>query len=118
VVCGRASWLKAILLTEPQKAYVGVLALSLALAFGRATEGAVGKGLLSEETVEYARLVAQASVVANALSLPAVVVTLFRSTPPPSAPEGGVLAAWVAKAVLCGPLALLQARNSRPPREA
>lgn len=45
----------ALSLTFPQKAYTAVTALLVALAFGRASQGAVEAGILSDNVVHYGR---------------------------------------------------------------
>lgn len=117
VSSGRAVW-AALSLNEVQKVYVSVVSVSIALAFGRASPGAVEAGIVSQDVLDYGRLVAQAALVANLLSVPAVGFAV-RSSGRVVAEEGGLAwgqyAAWLVKTALCGPMALLQARTALSP---
>jgi hypothetical protein len=101
----RGSWGLALQLSNLQKLYVSLMAVGLAIGFGRSTGAAVEHGLLSADVVEKVRLASEGGVVANLLSAPLTAVLLSKA----GAPIGTALPLAL-RSALGGPVALVELR--------
>lgn len=92
-------------LSNLQKLYVAVIAVGLAVGFGRSTGAAVDHGLLSVDVVANVRLAAAGGLVANLLSVPITAGLLAKA----GAPLGRTVPLAL-RSALGGPVALWELR--------
>ena len=89
-------------LSNLQKLYVAVLALGLAVAFGRSTASAIDMGVVSEDLLATVQVASAAGLVANLLSAALALGLVIRvQAPLPLAFKsivGGPLVLWELKA--------------------
>lgn len=93
-------------LSNPMKAYMAGGALLLAVGFGKATGGAVERGLLTPQALDSIRLAAEGALVANVLSAPLSFLLLAQA----GKPLATVILPLALKAMVAGPAALLEYR--------
>ncbi len=92
-------------LSNPMKLYSALLLLDLALAFGKSTTGAVDRGFLRPDLLDYLTLAAEGGVVANLLSVPLTFLLLLKAGQPMEK-----VVPLALKALVGGPVAVVEYR--------